>query len=161
MNGKMGITMNTIWNIFANQYLMCALSAWIIAQALKIPTYCMTEKKLDWHRFFGSGGMPSSHTASVISATILIGNNLGYDSALFAVSLVFSVVVMYDAMGVRRETGKQGKVINEILGKMLIDGKPISEEEMKELVGHSPFEVAGGALVGILVALFWLWLSAI
>ena len=107
--------MSTIWSIFANQYILCGVTAWILAQALKIPTYRLTEKKLDWHRFLGSGGMPSSHTASVISVTILLGSNNGFDSALFAIALVFSVVVMYDAMGVRRETGKQGKVINEIL----------------------------------------------
>ena len=120
---------------------------------MKIPTYLVVEKKLDWHRFFGSGGMPSSHTASVISITLLVGANLGFDSALFAVSLCFSMVVMYDATGVRRETGKQGAVINEILAKVLIDGKPISDDEFKELVGHSPFEVAAGFLVGVLVAL--------
>lgn len=146
-----------ISGIFANQYILCGLTAWILAQLLKIPTYMLVEKKLDWHRFFGSGGMPSSHTASVISITFLLGAVNGFDTALFAVSLAFSMVVMYDAMGVRRETGKQGAVINEILEKVLIDGKPISEDEFKTLVGHSPFEVAGGFLVGLLVALFYIY----
>lgn len=140
-------------DIFVNRYLLCGLTAWILAQALKIPTYWLVEKKLDWHRFFGSGGMPSSHTASVISITLMIGANLGFDSPIFAISLAFSMVVMYDATGVRRETGKQGAVINDILEKVLIDGKPISDDEFKELVGHSPFEVAGGFLVGCLVAI--------
>lgn len=148
---------SSILEIFSNEYVICGLTAWFLAQALKIPTYLMVEKKLDWGRFFGSGGMPSSHTASVISVTLLVGSRCGYDSALFAVSLCFSLVVMYDATGVRRQTGQQGAVINEILQKVLIDGKPISDDEFKTLVGHSPFEVAGGFLVGILVALFYIY----
>lgn len=101
--------------------------------------------------------MPSSHTASVFSISIMIGALEGFNSALFAVSIAFTLVVMYDAMGVRRETGKQGAAINEILAKVLIDGKPISDDEFKELVGHTPFEVLGGVLVGLLVALLFLW----
>lgn len=149
--------MKNLLEFLNNRYIWCALTSWVLAQGLKIPTYLMVEHKLDWKRFFGSGGMPSSHTASVLSLTIMIGALNGFDSALFAVSLAFSVVVMYDATGVRRETGKQGAIINEILHKVLIDGKQISDDEFKELVGHTPFEVAGGALIGLLVALFYLY----
>lgn len=95
-------TIQPLSAIFNNRYILCGLTAWILAQALKIPTYWLVEKKLDWHRFFGSGGLPSSHTASVISITLLVGATLGFDSAVFAVSLAFSMVVMYDATGVRR-----------------------------------------------------------
>lgn len=147
---------NSVWELFSNRYILCAVTAWVLAQALKIPTYYLVEKKLDWHRFLGSGGMPSSHTASVLALTIMVGSVHGFDSVLFAISIAFSVVVMYDATGVRRETGKQGAVINEILRNVLIDGKPISDDDLKELVGHTPFEVAGGALVGLLVALFYI-----
>lgn len=147
-----------VMGFFSNRYIQCALTAWILAQALKIPTYWMVEHKLDWRRFLGSGGMPSSHTATVVALSIMLGAFNGFDSALFAVSLAFSVVVMYDATGVRRETGKQGAVINEILKRVLIDGHPITDAELKELVGHTPFEVAGGVLVGVLVALFYIYI---
>lgn len=147
---------NSVWDLFSNRYILCAVTAWVLAQALKIPTYFLVEKRLDWKRFLGSGGMPSSHTASVLSLAVMVGALNGFDSVLFAITIAFSVVVMYDATGVRRETGKQGAVINEILRNVLIDGKPISDDELKELVGHTPFEVAGGALVGLLVALFYI-----
>ncbi|MDO5143226.1 MAG: divergent PAP2 family protein [bacterium] len=148
----------SVWDLFSNRYILCAVTAWILAQALKIPTYYLVEKKLDWNRFLGSGGMPSSHTASVFSLTLMVGALNGFDSVLFAISIAFTVVVMYDATGVRRETGKQGAVINEILRNVLIDGKPISDDDLKELVGHTPFEVAGGMLVGLGVALFYIYI---
>lgn len=150
--------MHSVLGLFENRYILCAVTAWILAQALKIPTYYLVEHKVDWKRFFESGGMPSSHTSTVLALTIMIGAYNGFDSALFAVSLAFSVVVMYDAMGVRRETGKQGAVINEILQKVLINGQPISDDEFKELVGHTPFEVAGGVVIGVLVALFYIYI---
>lgn len=150
--------MHSVQGLLDNRYIVCALTAWILAQLLKIPTYCLVEHRLDWKRFFESGGMPSSHTATVLSLTLMIGAYNGFDSALFAVSLAFSVVVMYDAMGVRRETGKQGAMINEILEKVLINGQPISDDEFKELVGHTPFEVAGGVVIGVLVALFYIYI---
>lgn len=143
--------------IFYNTYIWCACTAWILAQALKIPTYFLVEKQLNWRRFFGSGGMPSSHTASVVALSTLVGARNGFDSPLFAISLAFSVVVMYDAAGVRQETGKQGAIINVILRKVLIDGKTISDDEFKELVGHTPFEVLGGVLVGLLVGLVFIF----
>ena len=142
--------------IISNRYIWCALIAYAVAQGLKIPTYYLTEKKWDWHRFVGSGGMPSSHTAIVVSLAVMIGSLNGFDSPVFALSVAFAAIVMYDAAGVRRETGKQGAVINEILQKVLIDGKQISDDEFKELVGHTPFEVAGGAVVGLVVALIFI-----
>lgn len=147
-----------VLGFFSNRYVLCALTAWVLAQALKIPTYWVVEHRLDWKRFLGAGGMPSSHTASVVALTIMLGAFHGFDSALFAVSLAFSVVVMYDATGVRRETGKQSAVINTIVKEVLIDGRPISNDELKELVGHTPFEVAGGVMVGLLVALFYIYI---
>lgn len=150
--------LHSFLEILTSPYLFCAITAWVLAQALKIPTYWLVEKKIDWNRFFGSGGMPSSHTASVIALSVMVGAYQGFNSAAFAIAIVFSVVVMYDAMGVRRETGKQGAVINEILEKVLIDGQPISDDEFKELVGHTPFEVAGGVVTGILVALVYIFI---
>ena len=144
--------MHDLIEILSNRILMCALTGWFVAQALKIPTYWLVEKKLDWSRFFGSGGMPSSHTAFVVALTIMVGATEGFDTAVFAVSFTLSAIVMYDATGVRRETGTQAQVINEILRQVFINGKPISDDDLKELVGHTPLEVAAGAILGLLSA---------
>ena len=134
--------LHNILGLFSNQVLLCCITAWFVAQALKIPTYYLVEKKWDWHRFFGSGGMPSSHTAFVVSLTLMI----------FALSFTMAAIVMYDATGVRRETGKQAVVINEIVQKMFVNGESITDEELKELVGHTHVEVIGGVIVGLLTA---------
>lgn len=148
--------MHSIGEILSNRMLICALTAWFAAQVLKIPTYWLVEKKLDWKRLFGSGGMPSSHTAFVVSLTIMVGLTEGFATGVFAVCFTLAAIVMYDATGVRRETGTQAQVINEILRNVFIDGKPISDDDLKELVGHTPLEVAGGAIVGLVTALFYL-----
>lgn len=150
--------MHSLAGLLNNQILMCALTAWFVAQALKIPTYWLTEKKLDLMRFFGAGGMPSSHTAFVVSLTIMVGSVVGFDSALFAATFTLAAIVMYDAAGVRRETGRQAEIINEILRNVFVDGKPISEEELKELIGHTKVEVGGGFVVGVAVACVYLLL---
>lgn len=144
--------MHNILEIFKNEALLCAVTAWFVAQAMKIPTYWFVEKNWDWKRFFGSGGMPSSHTAFVVSLAIMVGTMLGFDSPEFAMCFIFAAVVMYDATGVRRETGIQAQVINEILRQVFIDGKPIADDDLKELVGHKPLEVLGGAILGLLTA---------
>lgn len=148
--------MHPISGILHNHVLYAALIGWFMAQALKIPIYYLVEGKWDWHRFHGSGGMPSSHTSMVVSASIMLGALNGFDSALFAAALVFSSVVMYDATGVRRETGRQAEIIKQILQDVLINGRPISNVELKELIGHKPIEVAAGAILGILIASVYL-----
>ena len=148
--------MHPISGILNNHVLFAALIGCFMAQALKIPIYYLVEKEWDWHRFHGSGGMPSSHTSMVVSASIMLGALNGFDSPLFAAAVVFSSVVMYDATGVRRETGRQAEVINQILQDVLINGRPISNVELKELVGHKPIEVACGAILGILIAAVYL-----
>lgn len=150
--------MHNLLDIFSNQVLWCAVTGWFAAQALKIPTYWLVEKKLDLKRFFGSGGMPSSHTAFVVSLAIMIGATSGYDSALFALSVVLAAIVMYDATGVRKETGNQAEVINEILRKVFVNGEPIADDDLKELVGHTKVEVLGGAIVGVLCAVAFILL---
>ncbi|MBP3638242.1 MAG: divergent PAP2 family protein [Clostridia bacterium] len=144
--------MHDLLGIFQNRALLCAVTGWFVAQAIKIPTYWFVEKTWDWKRFFGSGGMPSSHTAFVVSLGIMVGALVGYDSVEFAVCFILAAVVMYDATGVRRETGIQAQVINEILRQVFIDGKPIADDDLKELVGHKPLEVLGGAIIGLITA---------
>lgn len=148
--------MHPISGIFNNHVLFAGLLGWFLAQALKIPIHYLVEKEWDWHRFHGSGGMPSSHTSMVVSTAIMLGGLHGFDSAVFAAAVVFSSIVMYDATGVRRETGRQAQVINRILQDVLINGRPISNVELKELVGHKPIEVAGGALLGVVIAVVYL-----
>lgn len=150
--------MNDLLGIFQNRALLCAVTAWFVAQAIKIPTYWLVEKEWNWNRFWGSGGMPSSHTAFVVALGIMVGALAGFDSVEFAMCVVFASVVMYDATGVRRETGIQAQVINEILRQVFINGKPIAEDDLKELVGHKPLEVLAGAILGVITAVVYILL---
>ena len=150
--------MHSLLDIFSNQVLWCAVTGWFVAQALKIPTYWLVEKKLDLMRFFGSGGMPSSHSAFVVSLAIMVGAMEGFSTAAFAIAVILASIVMYDASGVRHETGVQGQVLNEILEKVFVNGEPITDVELKELVGHTKVEVAGGFIVGVLTALGFIYL---
>ena len=138
-----------------NRPLICAAIAWTVAQVIKFILYSFIEKRVDWRRAWGSGGMPSSHTAFTVALTVSVGIESGFDSAAFAVAFALMAVVVYDAMGVRYETGKQGQIINRILEELFVEGKPLTDEKLKELVGHSPLEVIGGLLTGGLVLLLF------
>ena len=148
--------MQPLSGVLSNHVLFAALIGWFLAQGLKIPIYHHLEHEWDFSRFHGSGGMPSSHSAMVVAAAVMCGGTSGFGSPLFALSVVLACNVMYDAAGVRRETGTQATVINQILKDVLINGKQISDEELKELVGHTPLEVAAGALVGLVVGFVYL-----
>ena len=153
--------MHSIEKILLNHVVISTLIAWFVAQALKIPLYYRVEHVWDWRRFIGSGGMPSSHTSMVIELCITVGALEGFDTSVFGVCFVLATIVMYDATGVRRETGTQATVINQILKDVLINGKRISDEELKELVGHTPFEVLGGALVGAITSILYIWVVSV
>jgi uncharacterized protein len=146
-----------ILGAFSNPIVLCSLLSWFVAQVLKVPLYGLVEHKLEWKRLIGAGGMPSSHSAMVVALMLSIGFTQGFDTPLFAICVVLSLIVMYDAMGVRRETGTQATVINQILKEVFINGHRISDEELKELIGHTPFEVLGGILIGIITTLFYLF----
>ncbi len=141
-------------DLWSNRPLMCALFSWAVAQLIKVLITLWLEKKLDWRRCFGMGGMPSSHTAFVFSLMMAIAFQEGVSSAAFAISFAMAAVVIYDAMGVRRETGRQSEVLNQIITQMLVEGKPITEKQLKELVGHTPLEVLGGLIVAVPITLF-------
>lgn len=145
--------MTFLHDLWANLPLRCAMISWTAAQVIKVLITLWLEKKLDWRRLFGMGGMPSSHTAFVFSLLLAIGIREGVASAFFALAFALAAVVIYDAMGVRAETGRQGAVLNQIIRGLLIEGKPITEKELKELVGHTPLEVFAGLCVGTLVTL--------
>lgn len=141
---------------FGNMYIWIAAETWLVAQVIKVVNDLIVHKKLNMRRLWGSGGMPSSHAATVMSLTTVVGIVNGWDSAIFAVSLVFAIVVMYDAAGVRRAAGKQAKVLNQ----MIEDKGMHMKERLTELLGHTPFEVFMGALLGIVNAwfLYNLWI---
>lgn len=148
--------MASIADILNNHVLFIVLLGWFVAQALKIPIHRIVEHEWDFSRFHGSGGMPSSHSSMVTAGAVAIGAIEGFGSPVFALAVAFAMIVMYDAAGVRRETGTQAAVINQILKDVLINGKPITDEELKELVGHTPLEVACGAITGLIVAVVYL-----
>jgi len=146
--------MNSFEQLLNNKVLLVSILAWFIAQSLKVILTLIFKRELDIRRFVGAGGMPSSHSALVVALAVSIGELNGYDSLIFAVATIFSLVVMYDAAGVRRAAGKQAAVINEIL-EDLYAHKTIPPEKLKELLGHTPVEVIAGAFVGALVALLF------
>ena len=139
--------------LLSNYPLMSAVLAWFVAQVIKTAIDAYFNKGINWERMTGSGGMPSSHSSTVVSLAIATGISYGVDSTLFAIALIFAIVVMYDATGVRRETGKQAVILNRLLldNPFSWTGKEF-ETKLKEYVGHSPFQVLMGAILGILIA---------
>lgn len=140
-------------DILSNRVLLCAAFSWLVAQGLKVLLTLWMEKRLDWRRCFGMGGMPSAHSAFVFSLALMTGLKEGFGTTAFAIAFALMVIVIYDAMGVRAETGRQGAVLNRILRELLIEGQPITEARLKELVGHTPLEVCGGVLLGLIMVL--------
>ncbi len=133
--------------LFNNTTLQAAIFAWFIAQVIKVVLTFISDGKIMMSRMYGSGGMPSSHSAFVTAMTTCIGRIYGLDSPIFAVSCVFSLIVMYDAAGVRRAAGKQAKAIN-----LLFTYSDLKlDEHLKELLGHTPLQVVCGAALGIAV----------
>lgn len=143
--------MNFIEQLLSNKVLITCITAWFIAQLLKIILTFYKTKKIDITRFVGSGGMPSSHTSFVMSLATSIGKLEGWSSPWFAMAISFAFVVMYDAAGVRRAAGYQAKVLNMIIDD-LTHHKPLGNKRLKELLGHTPKEVLAGAILGIVIA---------
>jgi acid phosphatase family membrane protein YuiD len=134
-----------------NTILATSLTAWLCAQVLKTLTSYWKHGALNFERLVGAGGMPSSHTALVMSLAWAVGLHDGFHSSLFAVTIVLASIVMYDAAGVRQAAGKQAKVINKLVRQMRAE-HTVRDIRLKELLGHTPLEVLAGALLGISVA---------
>lgn len=130
--------------------LAAATTAWFIAQAIKMILSFIENKQIDWSLATASGGMPSSHTAFVIAATTMIGKTEGMESSMFALAVVLSIVVMYDAMNVRRAVGHMGQTLNQIINNINKSGK-VNVENVKEILGHSPLQVLAGLVLGLVV----------
>jgi uncharacterized protein len=145
--------------IFDNQVLWCVLASWLVAQFSKPFVQYLRTREWAWSWFFSAGGMPSTHSAIMTAATIAIGVQLGFDSPEFALSLAVCMIVLYDAAGVRRQAGEHARVINAIIDD-LSHGHPLKEENLKELLGHTPGEVIIGVLVGATITILVLLNSA-
>ena len=144
-------------DLLHNGVLWIAVVAWFVAQLAKVVLILLLEKRLDIRGMVASGGMPSSHTATVSALAAAVGMIEGLGSVVFAMAAVLAVVVMYDAAGVRRAVGFQAHVINRMIKDFRFRRGPLSlyEKDLREIIGHTPFQVYVGCALGILVA--WLW----
>ena len=150
--------MNSILGIFQNPVFLSSVIAWGLAQILKVPTEYMRTKRINWTLLLSSGGMPSSHSALMVGATYGAGLFIGFDSAVFAVVFSITMIVIYDATGVRRQAGLHAEKINILIGELLT-GHFEAEKKLREVLGHTPLEAVGGVLLGLIVAqiLWFLW----
>ena len=141
-------------DVLHNDTLIVPIVAWLFAQASKWLIVLLRERRLDFHLLASAGGMPSSHSAVVVALATRIGMETGVGSAAFALSVVFAGIVLYDAAGVRRAVSIQARILNRMLEEV-IEYQRFSEKRLLELLGHTPFEVFVGSLLGLLVALTW------
>lgn len=139
-------------SILENHALIAALIAMVLAQLLKPLFHYLMYREWDPVQIFASGGMPSSHSAFVCSLSLVTGMRAGFNSEVFAVSAVFAIIVLYDAANVRWQSGLHAQRINQIL-RELFNGQPLSEETLKEVIGHTPRQVYAGAVFGLIVGL--------
>jgi len=138
---------------FSRNYVALSIvSAWILAQAIKVFLGVIREKRFNFRWFVGTGGLPSSHAAGVTALASSVGLYAGFNSGVFAIVLLFAVVVLSDAQGVRRASGKQAEILNKILDDIYWK-KKIQEDRLKELLGHTPIEILAGVAIGIFVSL--------
>ena len=137
--------------LLANRVLLAALIAWSLAQIIKVPLYYLWHHEVDWSLLLSAGGMPSSHSALVTGSFMAVGLQEGFNTPLFAVAFVLAMIVVYDATGVRRQSGDHARVINLMINELLT-GHPLAEKELKEVLGHTPREVLGGILLGMAIA---------
>ena len=138
---------------FGKNYIFwTSVAAWIIAQTIKVALGIFREKRFNFRWFVGTGGMPSSHAAGVSALATSIGVTYGFDSALFAITLLFTLIVLFDAQGVRLSAGRQAEILNKMLDDIYWK-KKLDEDRLKEFIGHTPVEVLAGVALGIVVSL--------
>ncbi len=138
---------------FGNKVILAALIAWFVAQVLKVAFELILNKKFNFRRIVGSGGMPSSHSSFIMSALTMIARMDGVASSTFALSFVVAAVIMYDATGVRRAAGQQAEVLNWMMDNWHKQDQVAFDKKLKQLLGHTPIEVFAGAILGVLIAL--------
>ncbi|MEX1376372.1 MAG: divergent PAP2 family protein [Eubacteriales bacterium] len=141
---------SNFWIMFKHPIFLVSFTSWFLAQFFKI----FTGGKIRLKNFFNAGGMPSSHSSSTMGATAACGIFLGFDSPIFIIAFVFTMIVMYDAANVRLESGKHAEIINDLVD-FARTHKEFDAEQLKEIIGHEPFEVLMGALLGITIAVVY------
>lgn len=144
--------MNTITSIINNKYIYVPFILWFAVQTFKVICDLIKTKKFNFKRIMGAGGMPSSHSAVVVSLATLIGKYEGVDTSIFALAVIFSFIVMYDAAGVRRAAGKQASLLNKIIDTPGLSSLEV-QGKLVEVLGHTPIQVIVGALLGAMVGI--------
>ena len=144
--------MGVLGEVIKNKYIVVPMLLWFGIQVFKVIYDLITTKKFNFKRIMGAGGMPSSHSAVVVGLATLTGTYEGVNTPIFAVALIFSFIVMYDAAGVRRAAGKQAKLLNQIVETPGLSGIQVSEK-LVEVLGHTPIQVIVGAIIGVIAGL--------
>ncbi|MFC1709848.1 divergent PAP2 family protein [Candidatus Omnitrophota bacterium] len=145
----------TIFNeLRVNHLFLVTISAWTFAQLIKVFLGVLRTKRFDFRWLIGTGGMPSAHASGASALAITAGFDYGFNSGIFALGVVFAIVTMFDAQGVRRSTGSQAKILNKVMEDIYWKGK-IQEQRLRELIGHTPVEVIIGSIIGILIAIIF------
>ncbi|MBU0881804.1 MAG: divergent PAP2 family protein [Candidatus Omnitrophica bacterium] len=144
--------MNPLVEFSKNYIFLTSFAAWAIAQTIKVVLGIFREKRFNFRWFVGTGGMPSAHAASVTALSTSVGITYGFDSALFAIALTFTIIIMFDAQTTRLSSGKQAEILNKMLDDIYWKHK-LDEEKLKEFLGHTPIQVFVGAGLGIVVSL--------
>lgn len=152
--------MHDIGEILDNSVLLVAVIACLIAQASKLVVELVKNRKVNFRVLVTTGGMPSSHSALVTALATGVGQTSGWASPEFAIATIFAVIVMYDAAGVRQAAGKQARILNQMIDELFSEHHEFNEDRLKELLGHTPFQVIVGSMLGITIS--WLatsWLA--
>ena len=150
--------MNNLPNYYmGNLILVLSILAWAAAQVLKVLIGLLVERQLNWKAGISSGGMPSSHSAFVCACASSVGYMYGWGSPMFGIAAVLAIVVMYDAANVRKAAGEQAKILNYIMDHWTEMKPALFGKELKELLGHTPFQVLMGGVLGVAVGLFGAW----
>jgi uncharacterized protein len=144
-------------DLIRNQILIIAICTWAITQIIKVVVILVQEKRMAWNYLINSGGMPSAHSATVCSLVTSIAMTEGMGSVYFSIAVILAVIVMYDAAGVRQSVGKHSAFLNRLIKEISFKSTPNErEEDFREFIGHTPFQVLVGALLGIFIT--WLWI---
>jgi len=144
---------NSIFSVFQNRVFLATMIAWVCAQTIKIVINIVKGKRFNFKWLVSTGGMPSAHSAGVMSLASAVGIQEGFNSTVFIAKLIFALVIAFDAQGVRRATGQQAEILNKMMDDIYL-GRKIQEDRLKELIGHTPFEVLVGSMIGIAIAAF-------
>ena len=143
--------MNFFIELGKNKIFIITILTWLIAQFIKVIIGILNERRFNFKWFIGTGGIPSSHCAGVTAMATCVGMSFGYSSGIFAVALIFAMITMFDAQGVRRSTGRQAEILNKMFEDLYFQ-KPIKENRLLEFIGHTPVQVYAGLVLGIVCA---------